>query len=92
MDNFRHTLDAILAFVIQIMDRIIVGIIAIEMWSREQLGQFGLPPNLQTATLVGLAVVLIIASLKLFGGLIRVAAILILVLIALHVLMPAFQP
>lgn len=91
MDSFRRTIDSILALLLQIGDLIVAGIVAIELWLREQLGQFGLPPNVQTAILVALAALLILASLRLFGGLIRVALIVVLLLIALQFVMPAMQ-
>ncbi len=91
MDSFRQTIGSILALLIQIGDLIVAGIVAIEVWLRAQLERFGLPPVIQTTILVALAVLLIVASLRLFGGLVRVAAILILVLIAMHILMPVLQ-
>jgi hypothetical protein len=45
-------------------------------------------PQLQTIILLAVAVILILGALKLFGGLIRVAVVLVLLLIAIHVLMP----
>jgi hypothetical protein len=51
----------------------------------------GLTGPAQTVVMVAIAVVLILAALKLFGGLIRVAAVLVLLLIALHIVMPVFQ-
>lgn len=92
MDSFKRTIDSILTLLLQIGDLIVAGIVAIELWLRGQLGQFGLPPGVQTTILVALAALLVLASLRLFGGLIRIALILVLLLIALHVVMPAMQP
>lgn len=91
MDDFKRTIDTILALLLQIVNLIVAGIVAMEMWLREQLGQFGLASGVQTLILVTLAVLLIVASLKLFGGLIRIALILVFLVIALHILMPALQ-
>ena len=63
----------------------------LELWLREELQHLGVPHTVQTPILLAVAVLLILGSLRLFGGLIRVAAVLILVLIAIHILMPVIQ-
>ena len=55
MDSFKRTIDSILTLLLQIGDLIVAGIVAIELWLRGQLGQFGLPPGVQTTILVALA-------------------------------------
>lgn len=92
MDNFRRALDSILQLILRIGDLIVAGILTIELWLRGQLEQFGLSPIIQTTILVVLAALLIVGSLRLFGGLIRIAVILVLLLIAIHILFPVFQP
>lgn len=91
MDSFKHTINSVLALLLQIGDLIVAGIVAIESWLRDQLGQFGLPPGIQTTILVALAALLIVTALKMFGGLIRIALILVLLLIAIHILTPALH-
>jgi hypothetical protein len=91
VDSFTHVVNSLLQLVIALGDLIVGGIITIELWLRAQLTQFGLPPNIQTVILVALAALLIIASLRLFGGLIRVAVVLVLILIAVHILLPVLQ-
>ena len=91
MDSFRHVASTLLQLLIQLGDLIVAGIVTIELWLRAQLAQFGLPPNIQTAILVVLAALLIIGALRLFGGLIRIAVVLVLILIAIHILMPLTQ-
>ncbi len=63
----------------------------VELWLRGVLQQFGVPHTLQTVLLLAVAVLLVLGSLRLFGGVIRIAVILILVLIAIHIVMPAIQ-
>jgi hypothetical protein len=91
LDTFKQTINSILALLLQLGDLIVAGIVAIEIWLREQLGHFGLPPGVQTTILLALAALLIVASLKLFGGLIRIAFILVLLLVAIHIMMPVLQ-
>jgi hypothetical protein len=91
VDSFTHVINSLLQLVIALGNLIVGGIITIELWLRAQLDHFGLPANVQTVILVALAALLIIGSLRLFGGLIRVAVILVLILIAVHIMLPALQ-
>ncbi len=91
MDSLNHAVETLLHLVVQAGNLIVAGIIAIELWLRGQLAALGLPPAIQTVLLIALAALLIVAALRLFGGLIRVAVILVVILIAIHVLMPVFQ-
>lgn len=88
MDNFRHVVNSLLQLVLGLGDLIVAGIMAIELWLRAQLSQLGISQPIQTVILLAVAVVLIVAALRLFGGLIRVALVLVLILIAIHVVMP----
>lgn len=91
MDSFEHVINSLLQFLIRLGDVIVGGIVTLELWMRGQLSQFGLTPQVQTVIMVALAAVLILGSLRLFGGLIRVAVVLVLILIALHIVMPVLQ-
>jgi hypothetical protein len=91
MDNVNRVLNSLLQLVIGLGDLIVGGILAIEEWMRGQLATLGVSPQIQTVILVVLAVVLILAALRLFGGLIRIAVVLVLALIAIHILMPVLH-
>jgi hypothetical protein len=91
LDSFEHVINSLLQFLIRLGDVIVGGIVTLELWMRGQLSQFGLTPQVQTVIMVALAAVLILGSLRLFGGLIRVAVVLVLILIALHIVMPVLQ-
>jgi len=88
MDALTHAIRALLQLLIELGSLILAGIVAIELWLRAQLTLLGLPASIQTVLLVALAAALILAALRLFGGLIRVAVVLILLLVAIHVLLP----
>lgn len=92
VDSLRHAIDSLLELILRIGDLIVSGIITIELWLRAQLDQFGLPPMIQTAILAVLAILLVVGLLRLFGGLIRIAVILVLMLIAIHILLPLVRP
>jgi hypothetical protein len=91
VDSFTRVINNLLQLLIQIGNLIVGWIVMLEVWLRAQLAQLGVAQQMQTAILIAVAVVLILASLKLFGGLIRVAAVLVLILIAIHILMPVLQ-
>jgi hypothetical protein len=91
VDSFTHIINNLLEFLVRLGDLIVGVIVTIELWLRAQLMQLGVAPPVQTIILIALAAVLILGSLRLFGGLIRVAVVLILILIAIHVLMPVLQ-
>ncbi len=88
MDSFSRMINSLLRLIITLGNIVLAGIVAIELWVRGQLAQLGVPKTLQTVILVTVAILLIIASLRIFGGLIRVALVLVLVLIGLHILAP----
>jgi hypothetical protein len=88
VDRFEHTINSLLQLLIDLGNLIVGGIVTLELWLRAQLAQFGLPPGIQTVIMIALAVLLIIGSLRLFGGLIRVALVLVLILIAIHIVLP----
>jgi hypothetical protein len=91
VDSFKHVINSLLELLVQLGDLVVGWIVVIETALRGQLMQLGVAPQLQTIILLAFAVVLILGALKLFGGLIRVAVVLVLILIALHVLMPIMQ-
>jgi hypothetical protein len=91
MDQASHAVETLLQLLRQLGNLVVAGIVEIELWLRAQLTQLDVPRPFQTILLVALAMILILAALRLFGGLIRVAVVLILVLIALHILMPVIQ-
>jgi hypothetical protein len=89
--NFVSAINTLLALLKQFGLAIAALLTALELWLRSVLVQFGVPHTLQTVILVGVAAILVLGSLRLFGGLIRIAVVLILLLIAIHIIMPVVQ-
>jgi hypothetical protein len=85
-------IDSLLQLLIQLGNIVVGWIVIIEDALRTQLTHLGVVPQLQTIILLAVAVILILGALKLFGGLIRVAVVLVLLLIAIHILMPILHP
>jgi hypothetical protein len=88
---FNQFLETALHLLVQLGDLVLAGLVALELWLRDGLTQLDVPRPIQTVLLVAMAALLIVAALRLFGGLIRVAVIVVLVLIAIHVLLPVIQ-
>jgi hypothetical protein len=91
VDGFVHGINSLLQLLIRLGDVIVDAIVALEIWMRDQLQLMGVTGPAQTVVMVALAVVLIVAAFRLFGGLIRVAAVLVLLLVALHIVLPVLQ-
>jgi hypothetical protein len=88
MDGFTKAINSVLQLLVQIGNLIVAGLIAFELWVRAQLAAVGMAPSLQTVVMLSLAALLILGALRLFGGLIRAIVILVLILIAIHILLP----
>jgi hypothetical protein len=88
VDSFSRVINGLLQILIDLGGLIVAAIVTIELWLRGQLAHLGLPQNAQTVILIAATAILIIAALRLFGGLIRVAVVLVLVIIAIHIFMP----
>lgn len=88
MDSSKQFINSLLHIVIQLGNVLMGVIIAAEVWLRGALAKEGLPPEVQTAVMLLAAVLLIGGAVRMFGGLIRIAVMLILLLIAAHIILP----
>jgi hypothetical protein len=91
VENFQNAINTLLRLLTEFGVAVAAVLTGFELWLREALRNLGVQPQFQTLILVLVAVVLVIGSLRLFGGLIRVAAVLILLLIAIHIVLPVIQ-
>jgi hypothetical protein len=92
VQTLTQLLESILGLITLLGGLVLQALVAVETWLRSQLTMLGAPPPVQTAILVAVALILILAAFRLFGGLIRIAVIIVVVLIAIHALMPVIQP
>jgi hypothetical protein len=88
VDDFKRAINSLLQMLVELGNLILAGLVAFERWVRAQLETFGLTPEIQTVIMLALAVLLILGSLRLFGGLIRIVMLLVLVLVAIHIVLP----
>jgi hypothetical protein len=91
VENLRTAIDSLLSLLTQFGMAIAAMLTDLELWLREELQQLGVPHTAQTLLLLAVAVLLVLGSLRLFAGIIRIAAVLILVLIAIHIVAPVIQ-
>lgn len=91
MGNLQDAIDTLLQVFRQLGDAVVGLLTALELWLRGQLQELGVPHAIQTLILLAVAVVLVLGTLRLFGGLIRIVVVLILLLIAIHIVMPVIQ-
>jgi hypothetical protein len=89
--NLQTAIDTLLKLLTQFGVAVAAILTELELWLRGQLQELGVPHTIQTVILLAVAAVLVLGSLRLFGGLIRVAVVLILLLIAIHIVMPVVQ-
>lgn len=81
-------IDSLLRFLRELSELMAALLIQVEYWLRGQMQDVGVPPLLQTMVLVSVAILLIVGAVRFFAGLVRVAVVLVLVLLALHLLTP----
>ena len=83
-------LDQIAHMLLGLLEAIAALVLSALAWLEAALGQVmshaGIPPNAQEIVAVVLAVLFILAAFRLFGGLIRVALIVVLVALLVHAL------
>jgi len=91
MQRIDQAITTLLALIRSLVDLVLSGLAAIEVWLRGQLAGLGVAPPIQTIILIAIAVVLIAVTLRLFGGVLRAVVVIFLVLLALHALIPVFS-
>jgi hypothetical protein len=89
--NLQNAVDTLLRLLTQFGLVVAAALTELELWIRGQLQQLGLPHSVQTVLLLAVAAVLVLGALRLFGGVIRIAVVLLLLLLAIHIVMPVIQ-
>jgi hypothetical protein len=91
MEQVDQAITKLLALIRSLVDLVLRGLAAIEVWVRGQLAGLGVAPPIQTIILIAVAVLLIAVTLRLFGGVLRAVVVIFLILLALHALIPVFN-
>ena len=84
----QHAIDVVVSLIAGLFGLIVAGIAAVEHVLREALIPTGIGRDGQNLVLLAVAVLLIIAAIRLFGGIFAVLISIVLVLLILHVLLP----
>jgi hypothetical protein len=90
MNDLERFISDLSRLLLRIGESFVAGLEAVEIALRDQLTIMGVSPPVQTVLLVLAAVALILITVRLFGGLIRFAIVVVLILLALNLLLPAF--
>lgn len=88
MEKVDQAINALLALFASAADAVLAGLAAVEQWLRTQLTGLGVAPQIQTAIMIAVAILLLLLVLRVFGGVIRVVLVVFLILLALHVVLP----
>ena len=84
MATVEQMLRSLFALLAGLVDLIVAGLVAIEVWLRGPLQALGLPPKIQVILLIFVAIALGIAALKVFGGVLRLMLVVFLILVIIH--------
>ena len=92
MDQGRQALDAIFAFLSSVLGALLPLVGQTETWLRGQMAALGVPPELHTAAVLAVAVLLLLTVLRVLGGLLRVALVVVLIALVVQALAPLERP
>ena len=92
MDQGRQVLDAVFAFFSSVLGAVLPLVGQTEVWLRGQMASLGVPPELQTAAVLAVVVLLLLTVLRVLGGLLRVALVVVLIALVVQALAPPGQP
>ena len=87
-----HALNVVLGLSIRLFELVVAAIAFIEGGARHLLSQVGITGPLQGALLIVLAVLLVVAALRVFGRLFAVLLLVVLLLLLLHGLVAGPPP
>ena len=83
----------LLDFFEEVLRVILAGLAAIEIWARTQLASLGVPPGISVVILVAIALLLIVAALRLLGPVVYILVMVFIALLMIHAMMPVMvQP
>ena len=85
----QHAIDLVLSLILGLFHLIVLGIGAIEAVLRDSLAPMGIGAQGQSVVLVVAALLLIVGAIRLFGGIFAILITIALVLLMLHILLPA---
>ncbi len=91
-DRIQQAIAQVISAIRSFLDLVLAGLAAIEVWIRGELTQLGVAPPIQTVILIAVALLLIVAALRLFGGFLRVILLIFLILLVVQAVIPMVSP
>jgi hypothetical protein len=88
VENLQTAIAGLLQILKQLGLALAAILTALELLLRGELQRLGVAHDLQTIILLAVAAILVLGALRLFGGVIRVAIVLVLLLVAIHIVLP----
>lgn len=93
MSRIDQIVIQLLDFFEEVLRVILAGLAAIEIWARTQLASLGVPPGISVVILVAIALLLIVAALRLLGPVVYILVMVFIALLMIHAMMPVMvQP
>ncbi len=86
-----QAMDFVLSLILRLIGVVMAAVGLIDAFLRGLMTRAGVGGQVQAVVLGVVAVLFILAALRVFGGVLRVLIIIFLVLLLIHVLMPGFQ-
>ena len=92
MDTVHQIVNAFLNLVLGLLDLVLHGLALLEVWLRGQLTALGVSAQIQPVILIAVAVIFLLAALRVMGGVIRLIVLIFLILLIIQILVPGWHP
>jgi hypothetical protein len=91
MGDVDNVVNSVLLRLTQIFDFVMAYLADLESSVRELMNERGIPPALQTAILIIVALIVAVVALRLLAGIFRLVIVLLAALVAVHLVWPLIQ-
>lgn len=89
--NFHQVVTTFLGFVSALANFLLAAVGAADGWVRDRLTALGVDQRIQTVILIVVAFLVLLAALRVMGGIVRILIVVLIVLFAIHVLLPTIH-
>lgn len=91
MHDLMRLVDDLVRLIVRLGEMMLSGVGTAAVSLREQMTELGIPAQVQTIVLVLLAVAIVLLAVRLLGGVLRLAVIVVLVILAIQLTLPAIM-
>lgn len=89
--EWHRLVASFLGFVAALADLLLAAMATADHWVRQVLTALGVGNSVQTIILILVAFLVLLAALRLMGGIVRVLIVVLIVLFAVHLLLPTLH-